>query len=126
MEKLALGGLEGEAVGRIEQVARMEIEVHRLDWLVVRQLLLAASNRSVAAKIGVTEPRHLLGDRLAAATLENVGDLWEEMAAEIGPAMRSGRPPTKDLVRTVGGLNARLETHIEIEMNSSSASDLTK
>src|SRR2546429_5967689 len=104
----------------------MEIEVDRLYWLVVRQLLLAASNRSVAAKIGVTEPRHLLGDRLAAATLENVGDLWEEMAAEIGPAMRSGRPPTKDLVKTVGGLKARLEKIIELTMTSFFASDLKK
>jgi len=126
MEKLALGVLAGEAVGRIEEVARMEIEVDRLYWLVVRQLLLAASNRSVAAKIGVTEPRHLLGDRLAAATLENVGDLWEEMAAEIGPAMRSGRPPTKDLVKTVGGLKARLERIIELTMTSFFASDLKK
>src|SRR5207244_12375276 len=111
MEKLALGGLEGEAVGRIEQVARMEIEVHRLDWLVVRQLLLAASNRSVAAKIGVTEPRHLLGDRLTAATLENVGDLWEEMAAEIGPAKRSGRAPSKEQVNKEGGLKLRRGKH---------------
>src|SRR2546428_8963630 len=118
MEKLALGVLAGEAVGRIEEVARMEIEVDRLYWLVVRQLLLAASNRSVAAKIGVTEPRHLLGDRLTAATLENVGDLWEEMAAEIGPATRSVRAPSKDLVKTVGALRSRLGKSIELTMTS--------
>src|SRR2546428_101910 len=79
MEKLALGVLAGEAVGRIEEVARMEIEVDRLYWLVVRQLLLAASNRSVAAKIGVTEPRHLLGDRLTrrpSRTSETFGRKW--------------------------------------------------
>src|SRR6267143_1718610 len=94
MEKLALGVLAGEAVGRIEEVARMEIEVDRLYWLVVRQLLLAASNRSVAA--------------------------------EIGPAMRSGRPPSKDLVKTVGGLKTRLEKIIELTMTSFFASDLKK
>src|SRR2546426_11285520 len=104
MEKFDCGVYAGEAVGRMEELARMEIELGRLYWLVVRQLLLAASNRSVAAKIGVTEPRHLLGDRLAAATLENVGDLWEERAAENGPAMRSCRSPTQVLVKTVGGL----------------------
>src|SRR5438034_712733 len=90
MEKLALGVLAGEAVGRIEEVARMEVEVDRLYWLVVRQLLLAAQNRTVAAKIGVTEPRHLLGNRVASVTLENIGDLWEELATEIGPLLRSG------------------------------------
>src|SRR5437773_3791446 len=95
MEKLALGVLAGEAVGRIEEVARMEVEVDRLYWLVVRQLLLAAQNRTVAAKIGVTEPRHLLGNRVASVTLENIGDLWEELATEIGPLLRSGRPDRK-------------------------------
>src|SRR5213594_1254068 len=115
MEKLALGVLAGEAVGRIEEVARMEVEVDRLYWLVVRQLLLAAQNRSVAAKIGVTEPRHLLGDRLAAATLENVGDLWEEMAAEISPAMRPTRRIPREFAKTIGNLKGKLEEVIELK-----------
>jgi phosphate uptake regulator len=57
MEKLVLGVLAGEAVGRVEEVARMEVEVDRLYWLVVRQLLLAATNRSIAAKVGVSQRR---------------------------------------------------------------------
>jgi len=126
MEKLALGVLAGEAVGRIEEVARMEVEVDRLYWLVVRQLLLAAQNRTVAAKIGVTEPRHLLGNRVASVTLENIGDLWEELATEIGPLLRSGRPPSREFAKTVAGLKARLEKIIELTMTSFFASDLEK
>jgi phosphate uptake regulator len=126
MEKQALGVLVGEAVGRIEEVARMEIEVDRLYWLVVRQLLLAAQNRSVAAKTGVTEPRHLLGDRVVSVALENVGDLWEEVAEEIAPALQSKRPPSKELVKTVSALRARLEKIIELTMTSFFASDLEK
>ena len=126
MEKLALGVLAGEAVGRIEEVARMEVEVDRLYWLVVRQLLLAAQNRTVAAKIGVTEPRHLLGNRVASVTLENIGDLWEELATEIGPLLRSGRPPSREFAKTVTGLKARLEKIIELTMTSFFASDLEK
>src|SRR5438552_13703337 len=64
MEKLALGVIAGEAVGRIAEVARMEVEVDRLYCLGVRQLLLAAQNRTAAAKSGVTGPRHLLGNRV--------------------------------------------------------------
>src|SRR5207249_794857 len=59
MEKLALGVISGDAKGNIEEVARMELEVDRLYWLVVRQLLLAAQNRTISGRIGVTEPRHL-------------------------------------------------------------------
>ena len=126
MEKLVLGVLAGEAAGRIEEAARMEIEVDRLYWLVVRQLLLAAQNRSIAAKVGVTEPRHLLGNRVVAVTLENVGDRWEEMAAEIAPSLRSRRSPPKESSKTVGALKAKLEKIIELTMTSFFASDLQK
>src|SRR5207247_1516980 len=61
MEKLALGVIAGEVKGNIEEVARMELEVDRLYWLVVRQLLLAAQTRPICGRIGVTEPRHLPG-----------------------------------------------------------------
>src|SRR5439155_10665974 len=36
MEKLALGVIAGEVKGNSEEVARMELEVDRLYWLVVR------------------------------------------------------------------------------------------
>jgi len=126
MEKLALGVLAGEAAGRIDEVARMEVEVDRLYWLVLRQLLLAAQNRSIAAKVGVTEPRHLLGNRVVAVTLENVGDLWEEVAAEIGPVLRARRPPPKAFSRTVAALKSKLEKIIELTMTSFFATDLKK
>lgn len=126
MEKLALGVLTREAVGRIDEVARMEVEVDRLYWLVVRQLLLGAQNRSIAAKIGVTEPRHLLGNRVVAVTLENVGDSWEELASEIAPLLRARQPPPKEFARTIGSLKAKLEKIIDLAMTSFFASDLRK
>jgi phosphate uptake regulator len=126
MERLALGVLAGEAVGRIDEVARMEVEVDRLYWLVARQLLLAAQNRTIAAKVGVTEPRHLLGDRVVSVALENIADLWEELAAEIGPVVRARRSPPREFAKTVGSLKTKLETIIELAMTSFFASDLKK
>jgi phosphate uptake regulator len=126
MERLALGVLAGEAVGRIDEVARMEIEVDRLYWLVARQLLLAAQNRTVAAKIGVTEPRHLLGDRVVSVALEAIADLWEELAAEIGPMMRGRRSPPREFAKAVRSLKATLEKVIELTMTSFFATDLKK
>src|SRR5947208_2935402 len=53
-------------------------------------------------------------------------EIHEAVRGLTGPAMRSGRPPTKDLVKTVGGLKARLEKIIELTMTSFFASDLKK
>ena len=126
MEKLALGVVAGEATGSIEEVARMEVEVDRLYWLVVRQLLLAARNRSIAAKIGVTEPRHLLGNRVVAVTLENIGDTWEEMAAEAAPFLSAGRTVSKELAKAVSSTKSTLEEIVERTMTAFFASDLKK
>ncbi|HYY47867.1 MAG TPA: phosphate uptake regulator PhoU [Thermoplasmata archaeon] len=125
MEKLVLGVLAGESGGRIDEVGRMEVEVDRLYWLVVRQLLLGAQNRSIAARIGVTEPRHLLGDRVVSVSLENLGDLWEELAVEIAGEHRR-RAPSKALVKTVAVLKAKLEKIIDLSMTSFFATDLRK
>jgi phosphate uptake regulator len=126
MEKLVLGVLAGEPAGRIDEVARMEVEVDRLYWLVVRQLLLAAQNRSIAAKVGVTEPRHLLGDRVVSVSLENVGDLWEELAVEIEAKLRPRRSRSKAFEKTVATLKSKIERIIDLTMTSFFATDLKK
>jgi len=126
MEKLALGVLSGDAKGNIEEVARMELEVDRLYWLVVRQLLLAAQNRTIAGRIGVTEPRHLLGDRVVTVALENVGDLWEELAAGVGPFLKPTRRIPRDFAKTIGNLKGKLEEVIELTMTAFFANDLAK
>ncbi|OGS60036.1 MAG: hypothetical protein A3K59_08870 [Euryarchaeota archaeon RBG_19FT_COMBO_69_17] len=126
MEKLALGVLGGEASGNIEEVIRMEAEVDRLYWLVVRQLLLAAQNRSVAGKIGEVEPRHLVGDRVVAVMLENIGDLWEEVAAGSLPLLKSSRRIPKEFSKAIAPLRGALEKVMELTMTSFFTSDLVK
>src|SRR5207247_8516801 len=106
------------------EIARMEMEVDRLYWLVVRQLLLAAQNRTVAAKIGVTEPRHLLGDRVVAVSLENVADFWEELAADAARRFPAWRQPPKALARAVAPVKQRLERLVEATMTSFFAMDV--
>ena len=126
MEKLALGVIAGEVKGNIEEVARMELEVDRLYWLVVRQLLLAAQNRTISGRIGVTEPRHLLGDRVVTVGLENVGDLWEELAAGVGPFLKPTRRIPREFAKTIGNLKGKLEEVIELTMTAFFANDLAK
>ena len=126
MEKLALGVISGDAKGNIEEVARMELEVDRLYWLVVRQLLLAAQNRTISGRIGVTEPRHLLGDRVVTVGLENVGDLWEELAAGVAPFLKPNRRIPREFAKTIGNLKGKIEEVIELTMTAFFANDLAK
>ena len=126
MENLALGILAGASTGNIEEVVRMEAEVDRLYWLVVRQLLLAAQNRSVAGKIGEAEPRHLLGDRVVAVMLENVGDLWEELATGSLTLLKPTRRIPKDFTKAIAGLKEKLEKLMDLTMTAFFTSNLDK
>ncbi len=126
MENLALGILAGASSGNIEEVIRMEAEVDRLYWLVVRQLLLAAQNRAVASKIGEVEPRHLLGDRVVAVMLENVGDLWEELAVGSMALLKPTRRIPKDFQKAIADLKTKLEKVMDLTMTSFFTSDLEK
>src|SRR3989454_4527356 len=107
MEQLALGVISGDAKGNPEEVARMELEVDRLYWLVVRQLLLAAQNRTIAGRIGVTEPRHLLRGRGGTLALGNVGALWGGLAAGAGPFLPPAPRNPRGFARTTGDLEGK-------------------
>ncbi len=126
MENLALGVLAGASAGNIEEVIRMEAEVDRLYWLVARQLLLAAQNRGVAAKIGEVEPRHLLGDRVVAVMLENIGDLWEELARGSLALLKPTRRIPKEFAKAIGGLKEKLEKLMDLTMTAFFTSNLEK
>jgi len=126
MERLALGVLTGESSSNLEEVIRMESEVDRLYWLVVRQLLLAAKHRAIASKIGEVEPRHLVGDRVVAVMLENIGDLWEEVAAGTAPLVKASRRVPKVFSEAVGPIKAGLERVADLTMSSFFAADLKK
>src|SRR3989441_8647165 len=80
----------------------------------------------ISGRIGVTEPRHLLGDRVVTVALENVGDLWEEAAAGVGPFLKPNRRIPREFAKTVGNLKGKLEEVIELTMTAFFANDLGK
>jgi len=61
----------------------MEEESDRIYWLIVRQLLLSISDRSVGSKIGIESPLHIPGNRVVAKTLEEMADSAENIANEV-------------------------------------------
>src|SRR5207244_8745104 len=93
---------------------------------VVLQLRLAAQNQTISGRIGVTEPRHLLGDRVVTVDLENVGDLWEELAAGVAPFLKPNRRIPREFAKTIGNLKGKIEEVIELTMTAFFANDLAK
>ncbi len=64
------------------EILSMEMDIDRLYRLILRLLLLSARDKGLARQIGITDTRHLLGNRAISAGLESVGDLCEELIHE--------------------------------------------
>ncbi len=65
-----------------EEVIHMEDEVDKIYWLIVRQLLLCAQDKSMAKKLGIESPLHVVGNRVIAKSLEEMADSAERIARE--------------------------------------------
>src|SRR2546425_1071234 len=59
-------------------------------------------------------------------TIENFGDLWEELAAGVGPFLKPPRRIPRDFAKTIGNLKGKLEDVIELTMTAFFANDLAK
>jgi phosphate uptake regulator len=81
--EIAIQAFKTGGPGALNEVRRIQDELDELYWLIVRQLLVALSNREISAEIGLESPLHASGDRVSAKTLEEIGriilDLTEEM-----------------------------------------------
>ena len=79
--------------GNVDQLARvreMENEADRIYRLIVRQLFIASYRPDVQRRIGIEDPRYLVGHRMTVKFLEDVGDLSARAAEDAAAALRSG------------------------------------
>ncbi len=65
-----------------EEVVHMEDEADKIYWLIVRQLLLCAQDKSISKKLGIESPLHVVGNRVIAKSLEEMADSAERIARE--------------------------------------------
>src|SRR6266702_1594773 len=65
-----------------DEVLHMEEEADRIYWMIIRQLLLAVLDRRVAKEVGIDGPMHVVGNRVIAKSLEQMGDLASHIAQE--------------------------------------------
>jgi phosphate uptake regulator len=75
--------LDLKQTGSLNDVARVQEEIDELYWLILRQLLVALSRRELASEIGIESPLHASGDRVSAKTLDEIGNIVNEMAEEL-------------------------------------------
>lgn len=79
----SIKALRSGSPGLLNEIRRSQREVDELYWLIVRQLLVALSNREISSKIGLESPLHTSGDRVSAKTIEEIGRIILEVTEEI-------------------------------------------
>src|SRR5207245_4741779 len=65
-----------------DEVLNMEEEADWIYWMIIRQWLLAVLDRRVAKEVGIDGPMHVVGNRVIAKSLEQMGDLASHIAQE--------------------------------------------
>ncbi len=88
--EIAIGAFKTSGPGALNEVGRIQDELDELYWLIVRQLLVALSNREISAKIGLESPLHASGDRVSAKTLEEIGRIIVDLTDEMVRMRESG------------------------------------
>jgi phosphate uptake regulator len=87
---LSIGAFEGIEAAPLNEVSAFQDEIDELYWLIMRQLLVALTNREIAAEIGIESPLRASGDRVAAKTLEQIGSLIVDLTEEMARLNESG------------------------------------
>ena len=88
--EIAIQAFKTGGPGALNEVRRIQDELDELYWLIVRQLLVALSNREISAKIGLESPLHASGDRVSAKTLEEIGRIILDLTEETVRVRESG------------------------------------
>jgi len=72
------------------EIKKIQGEIDELYWLIVRQLLVALSDREISVKIGLESPLHTSGDRVSAKTIEEIGRIILELTEETVNSREAG------------------------------------
>ena len=101
----------------LNEIRNIQEEIDALYWLIVRQLLVALSDREISVKIGLESPLHTSGDRVSAKTIEEIGRIILELTEEAVNSREAGieidertMKRTEDLAK---GANDSFEATIE-------------
>ncbi len=80
MRDLAVKALLEERDDFAKQVLDLDFEADKVYFLATRLLLQSVEDKAIAERVGLENPRNIVGDRLVVKALEEVGDYAQDMA----------------------------------------------
>jgi phosphate uptake regulator len=114
----SIRALRGESPEVLNEIRRIQQEIDELYWLIVRQLLVALSNREISGKIGLESPLHTSGDRVSAKTIEEIGRIILELTEEIISFRETGTKVDRDVLGGIERLAAGAQRAFDVTMAS--------
>jgi phosphate uptake regulator len=102
----------------LKEIKSIQEEVDELYWLIVRQLLVALSNRDISDKIGLESPLHTSGDRVSAKTIEEIGRLILELTQEMVSSRERGIKVQEKVLAKIEGLARMAQDSFEVTVES--------
>jgi phosphate uptake regulator len=114
----SIESLRGGSPGILNETRRIQEEIDELYWLIVRQLLVALSNREISGKIGLESPLHTSGDRVSAKTIEEIGRIILELTEEITGFKEAGMQVEGSVLDSIEGLANRARDSFDVTMES--------
>ncbi len=116
--KDSIDALRGGSPGILNEMRRIQQEIDELYWLIVRQLLVALSNRDISNKIGLESPLHTSGDRVSAKTIEEIGRIILEVTEEIIAFKETGTKVEKSVLDSIESLAHKAQDSFDVTMES--------
>jgi len=110
--------LDLRQTGSLNDVARVQEGIDELYWLILRQLLVALSRRELASEIGIESPLHASGDRVSAKTLDEIGNIVNDMAEELVRLKGKGTRMEPEVVERMRKLAAKAREAFDTTMES--------
>jgi len=114
----SIDALRSGSPALLREIESIQEEVDELYWLIVRQLLVALSNRDISGKIGLESPLHTSGDRVSAKTIEEIGRLILELTQEIVGSRERGIKVQERVLAKIESLARMAEESFEVTMES--------
>jgi len=114
----SIEALRSGSPGLLNEIRRSQQEVDELYWLIVRQLLVALSNREISGKIGLESPLHTSGDRVSAKTIEEIGRIVLEVTEEIVNFKEIGMNIDEKALAKIESLSRKAQDAFESTMES--------
>jgi phosphate uptake regulator len=114
----SIEALRSGSPGLLNEIRRSQQEVDELYWLIVRQLLVALSNREISGRIGLESPLHASGDRVSAKTIEEIGRMILEVTEEIVNFKEIGMNIDEKVLGRIESLSRKAQEAFETTMES--------